>query len=63
MRNAILSNDLKPLEDLAELSAANDPRPKMIPRLEMIPRPHMIPKMDRKWSPKWTQMIPQKYAE
>jgi len=39
-------------------SAANDPRP------QMIPRPEMIPKLDRKWSqtandPLWgPQMIP-----
>ena len=34
-------------EDLTSVlySAANDPRP------EMIPRPQMISKMDRKWTP------------
>ena len=40
------------LLDMVLYSAANDPRP------QMIPRPEMILKLDRKWSPMWTTNDP-----
>ena len=44
----------KPKPKLLLYSAANDPRP------QMIPRPEMMPKLDRKWSPKWTANDPRR---